>query len=881
MPIKPNQYIQSLAALLDRPLIWLLPFYLAGVTGGWRAGGGPATVPLALGAALALASLALSRGRGRACAALTAVLLASAVSALGWGLTVRSLAQPTAAGHLIHFTEEAGLTEPIILGGLVREGSGGSPDRNYRLILDAREILRPGDDGPAAVIPVHGLARLSLGGRLDVEVGDYVRLPVTLRRLAGFKNPGGLNYEQYWGAQGVWVGGFVKSPALVTSWPAAGGAGWLTRWRARASKLIYEQVPEPAAGLLAAQLVGRRGAVSEASEETYRALGLSHILSVSGLHLGVWYGVCFWLIRLVLRRAVSRAGRLLPRKEPGAAPRGAGIRINTLAALLALGPALLYAALVGTASPVVRSAVMIAALVLGALILRRNDPWSILAAAAWALLLIEPYRLFTASFQLSFAATAAMLAVFTRRPGEIVDPPAAAPGLWNRPIYGALILDLFNRLIRRPAAGSETAPPRPTRTRSLFRDSLAAALAGTLGTAPLVVWHFGRVPLAGISANLLLTQLLSFFVLIPGLLALAMLPLCPGLAARLLALAGQVQMGLMPLMDHFAERAGRGWPLPVSSPWFMAAWFLAGWVWLRSPRPWKARLAISLVILAAGGLAGFLTEPARRDILRFTVLDVGQGSSVHLSLPDGSQMLVDGGGGYNFDPGESIITPYLLRQGLRRLDYSVLTHPDQDHLKGLVTVNETFRPREIWSAPWPHNLSALHRRFLAVSPDSRRPELAALYPGRRFGPAEVTVLWPPADQSWPDRDPGGDWINDHGLVLKITWGGAAFLITGDVGPKIEKRLAELYGPALRATVLIAPHHGGRRALTPEFMAAARPRWVVFSAGRHNSFGLPHPDALQRAAEAGAEIWRTDQRGAAVFEATEKDGQVEVRLRTDW
>lgn len=865
-----------LAALADRPLVWLLPFYLAGLYAAWRVDDGQGARPLLGAAACAAASLAMLFFPQKI-SKYSIFLLIPATVALGWGLCALSLARPERPDHLANYMDGGRDEDPVILGGYVLEGSGGRPDQNYRLIIDARELIRPGDHGPEARIPVTGRARISVGGHLAVEEGDYARLPVILRPLAGFKNPGGYEAEKHWRAQGWRTGGFVKSPRLVTSWPPPDGNGLLARWRSRAAAFVEARVAGPASGPLSAMLVGRRGAVDEAGEEVFRALGLSHILSVSGLHLGVWYGLCFWVARVVLRRLAPALG-------------GRG-RLNLAAAGLALVPALFYAALVGPASPVLRSAVMIAAVVTALLVQRRADPWNILVGAAWIILLAEPYRLFTVSFQLSFVATAAMLAVFVPRPGTRPAPPPPADRWWRRPVDRELARDAARALLARlpgrsgaePFPAGAPPPPKadpPGGQNSFFRNSLLAALAGTLGTAPLAVWHFGRLPLAGILANLVFTPLLSALVLIPGLIALALQPLSPALAAWPLAWAGGVLNGLWPVLDGLAGAAGPGLLLPAPGPWFMAAWFAAGWVWLRSARPARIRLGAAGLILALGLLPGLIRGTGEVGILRVTVLDVGQGTAIHLNLPDGRQMLVDGGGGYRFDPGESLVTPFLLRQGLglARLDVAVLSHPDQDHLAGLATVAENFRPREVWSSDWAADHSRLYERFQKATRDAARIGPDELAAGRRFGPAEVRVLWPP-DKAVPGPPLRGDEeTNDLSMVLKVGWGEAGFLFTGDIGPQVERRLAAEYGAALRATVLVCPHHGGRKALTPEFLAAVRPAWVVFTAGRHNSYGLPHPETLARARAAGAMIRRTDLEGAAVFEVRERNGDVTFEAR---
>ena len=849
-------------AFFDRPLIWLLPFYMGGITLAWQSGGGPvipALIFCVLGSLLSLLS-ALNIIKSWRKAAV--FLLAPSLLALGFAITAASLARPSNPAHLLNYVSEDQAAAPLIAGGYVLDGSAGRPGQNYRLLLDIRELIRPGDDGPAETVITTGKARISLPGGLKVTTGDYLRLPLTPRRLAGFKNPGFTDYEKYWGAQGIWVSGFVKSPQLVTSWEAESKTGRLSEWRDAATMFIEETVPAPAAGLLAAQMVGQREAVDQTSEEIFRALGLSHILSVSGLHLSVWYGLCFWFLRRLL--SLLAKGRFKP---------------GPPAAALALIPALFYAVLVGDASPVVRSAVMIAAAALAILALRRTDPWNILALAAWVILLITPYRLFTASFQLSFVATAAMLAVFIPRPGS--RTAAERSGWLHRPLSLARLKDFYISLRtgrQNQPFEEEQSEILPKAKKSFLWNAALAAMAGTLGTAPLVAWHFGRVPLAGIMANIIFTAALTFGALVPGLISLMLLPISPEAADLLLGWAGMFINYLMPILAQLAEITGPGLLLTAPGAWFLTTYYLAGWIWLRSPRPAKIRATLAAGLLAIGLLPGLISGQGNKNILRVTVLDVGQGSSVHINMPDGSQMLIDGGGTYNFDPGESIITPYLLHQGIRKLDIIALTHPDQDHLKGLVTVAEYFQPKEIWNAPWPDDISELYRRFLTVSPASQRPPLTSLYQGRRFAEAEAEILWPPPEQKWPPKSPGGSWPNNNGLVLKIKWGGVSFLITGDIEAEAEKALAAFQGDRLRSTVLIAPHHGSRTSLTPEFMNAVQPEWVVFAAGRFNSFGLPHPEALERARLAGAAIWRTDEVGAAVFEVKEKQGKTILTIK---
>ncbi|MGL4208219.1 MAG: ComEC/Rec2 family competence protein, partial [Candidatus Adiutrix sp.] len=346
-----------------------------------------------------------------------------------------------------------------------------------------------------------------------------------------------------------------------------------------------------------------------------------------------------------------------------------------------------------------------------------------------------------------------------------------------------------------------------------------------------------------------------------------------------LAIASTSIMLLMPIMEKMANFFGPGLMLPAPSWWFILAYYLAAYI-LLSPIQLSKKIKWAVRVLFIGLILNWAYFNHFDGELKFTVLDVGQGSSIHINFPTGEQMLIDGGGSFNFDPGEAIITPYLLRQGLRRLDVVALTHPDMDHLKGLLYIVEHFKPKQIWAAPWPSK-SHLYRSFEKLGAASQKPSLESLYEGVHLGPVKMEIIWPPKDYEWA-RTEGQNptkaetsWVNNYGLVFRLTYGEHSFLITGDIEKETELALAQKFKHLLKTTVLVAPHHGSRNSLSDEFLKATEAQWVVFAAGRNNAFGLPHPQTVLKAKNSGAQVWRTDLEGAFVFKVRQVKGQLEV------
>jgi len=261
-------------------------------------------------------------------------------------------------------------------------------------------------------------------------------------------------------------------------------------------------------------------------------------------------------------------------------------------------------------------------------------------------------------------------------------------------------------------------------------------------------------------------------------------------------------------------------------------------------------------------------------------IDVGQGDSTLVLLPDGRRLLVDTGGfpipalqdaesgqPARFDIGERVVAPALRAFAVRRLDALVLTHGDPDHIGGAFAVMRLFRPRALWQGvevPPHRELTALaafagqlgaERRFV-VSGD--RLELGAV---------RIRVLHPPVP-AWERQRVR----NEDSVVLEIRLGDVSIVLPGDIGKEGEAAVQPAFDAA-PLVVLKAPHHGSATSSTPAFLSALNPRAVIFSAGRANRFGHPAPSVVARYRTTGAEMFSTATDGAVIVDT---DGrQVEI------
>ena len=251
----------------------------------------------------------------------------------------------------------------------------------------------------------------------------------------------------------------------------------------------------------------------------------------------------------------------------------------------------------------------------------------------------------------------------------------------------------------------------------------------------------------------------------------------------------------------------------------------------------------------------------RRGQLEMSVIDVGQGDSILLILPDGKSLLVDGGGIPAFghqarsqlDIGEDVVAPYLWNRGISTLDAVALTHAHEDHIGGLPALVSDFHPRQLWTGATASNKAWNGLRERADQGGVKIVPLTA--PAHfSFGGAEFEVLAPMSDYLAVETP-----HNNDSLVLRVRYGARSFLLTGDVERPIEREM--LAGNEVASTdVLKVAHHGSRTSSTDDFLDAAHPAFAVISAGVDNSYGHPNRDVLNRLADRHTEVFRTDLQG---------------------
>lgn len=612
-------------------------------------------------------------------------------------------------------------------------------------------------------------ARLIFVEANTISLGDELSGVVNWQAASQALNPGEFDYAAYLSRQGILAQGFVNDMRAMEITPAAG-----VRWPWREWLLTKAaQLDGPSGELLSTLTLG---AQPGPWSESWRQTGLAHILSISGFHIGLVLAAVLVLLK-ALRLSTNKAN------------------------LVSAGFLLLYGFILGP-RPAVWRAIIMAIVGMLAVANRRVRDWpSAVSLAALLLLVYNPYYLFDAGWQLSFAATIGIL--------------------------------LFSPQIK------EHLPLLPWKLDWVISASLAAQLA----TFPLVLHHFFLFTPLSLLFNVLLAPILPL-ALIAGLVFL----LVPLIGNLLIPVLDLLYTSLLRSVDWFAA-----WPLASFSPGappllLLLAYTILLLLLFRQRSRWRPYLAATLVIVCSLLMTWQPLTRFASNTYNLSILSVGQGAAAVLHLPSGDAILLDVGGGHEA-AGRQVIVPYLRFRGTWRINAIYLSHLHEDHVVGLEAVLAAFPVRNLYLPASSVNTPAYAELKPLIDDYEVTIHPIGLGASHQYPGLQVTALNPPPG---PEQD-----ANEDSLVLALDWPNLSLLATGDIGTR-ERELLPYLPQGL--DILLVPHHGSGNSSNEEFLRVLHPEHAIISSGR-NLYGHPAPATLERLRRYGQQTWRTDQHGA--------------------
>jgi len=691
--------------------------------------------------------------------------------------------------------------EPVVIEGTVVDAAAG-PDWFRVDVAEVRAVEPSALPIPARVRLVGEAAPRGFRGLEDASRGERIRALVRLRALHEPQNPGSLERVRRLERRGIGAIGRLIHPALHVALVDRSSGYWMRGIRKRRREISRELADVGAgSGLVRALALGDRGGLSPETADAFRQLGLSHLLAVSGLHLGLVASLAFAVVRVSLGRSAWLAARRDTRR---------------IALGLGVATAIVYALFSGWAIPVRRALVFLLVLALTVVRGRSSLRAEPLAAAAIGILAVEPGALFEPGAQLSFAATAALM--------------FAAPRP-DRSTLGGFA----------------------THARTL-EDAARASASAVAVTAPIAAWQLGSAAPLALFANLVAIPWTAFALLPASLLAALALgcgfeTIGAGLASIAAWLAnGTLELGLW-CADRLPAAAASTRPAGIHLLGIAVCVALT----LRARTTTARVLGALWVSVWVAVVPPRAVQPARPRVI---ALDVGQGAA---SLVEGlgAAVLIDAGSSFGgYDWGQREVVPALAALAVKRLDVLIVSHADLDHWGGAPAVLNAVSVGEVWV---PHGAAtdpALDPLREAAR-SNRVPvfERGAGSPAVSVGDLTLEPLWPLPVAERRSR-------NDRSLVVRIELGGHSVLLPGDLEARAESDLVAS-GADLQSEIIALPHHGSRTSSSEVFLAAVGATVALASAPCAGRFEMPHAETLARARQEGLSVWWTGRDGAVM------------------
>lgn len=691
-----------------------------------------------------------------------------------------------------------------------------------------------------------------------VEAGQFWRFTVRLKRPYGLMNPGGFDYESWLFQKRIQAKGSIrnndKNQLIIRNTSSSFTYTFMLELRQLILKTLTDklEIGEHSAFIrhvTQSLILGYRGGLDASQWQTFQRTGTTHLMAISGLHIGLVAALIYALAGFLWRhsgRLTGQGCQFLP------APQFAAI-----AALLA---AVLYAILAGFTIPTQRALVMLSVAMLHIVFKRTPLPASKTIAVALVLvLLLDPLAVLAQGFWLSFMAVS-LIIYLTRHTN-------------SRQSFTEDKSDTIDELVLDKKVDEQSF------IRRLVEKFIFSILNFgriqwilTIAMFPMVLYFYQSSSLVSPIANFVAIPVISLAVVPLMFVATLFLFINISIANFLFSVVDFVYSLLWQFLESLAGWQYATVEFSIGSLWGMLACYLAIVLWLcikGTPMRWLALVLILPVFF-------YSTVTLKQGEAIVTVLDVGQGLSTIVQTKLHT-LVFDTGPRYsqNFDTGRAVVIPYLRKIGRSNIDTLILSHGDNDHIGGFNSIASMLPIKHVLTSipgsPVFDSLiynsliddSGLYNSFRNKSQPLKKPQVSMCHLGQKwqYDGVEFAIV-SPLERIHAEN---GHDENNQSCVLKVTTQFGRVLISGDIERETESYLYHSMPEKLAAEILVIPHHGSNTSSLEGFIKAVAPQYAVFTVGYKNRYRLPNSKVIRRYQQLSqAKLLKSNETGALIF-----------------